>query len=262
MLQRFQDDSLVHYRFDRFLPHSNVRHEIFTRLGGVSQPPFNALNLGRSVGDSPDAVEENYRRVCQVLGVAHESLVTGYQVHSDRVAIVGREHKGYLLKDTDALITHSPDICLTLRFADCVPLVFFDPVQRAVGLAHAGWKGTVSKIGSKVIASLQSAYGSHPADIIAGIGPSIGPCCYQIGADVIQQMEQAFPNTEDLLITQADRSIHLDLWVTNRRALEMCGVQHIEVAGICTSCHRDEFFSHRGDRGHTGRFGAFVMLSA
>lgn len=261
-MQRLQDDSLVHYRFDRLAPHSNVNHGIFTRLGGVSRPPFSSLNLGRSVGDSPDAVEENYRRVCQVLGVAHESLVTGYQVHSDRVAVVGRAHRGYLLKDTDALVTDSVDICLTLRFADCVPLVFFDPVRQAVGLAHAGWKGTVSKIGGKVVEAMQFAYGCKPADIIAGIGPSIGPCCYQVGADVIQQVQQAFSGVDGLFVAQGDGSLHLDLWAANRRALEALGIEIIEVSGLCTSCHRDEFFSHRGDKGQTGRFGAFVKLAA
>jgi hypothetical protein len=234
---------------------------VFTRLGGVSQPPFASLNLGRSVGDSPEAVAENYTRICHTLGIEKESLVTGYQVHSEHVAVVGPEEAGKLLPTTDGLVTNAPGVSLTLRFADCVPLLFFDPVRRVVGIAHAGWKGTVSQIGSKVIDTLRSAYGSQPSDIMACIGPSIGPCCYQVGEDVIRQVREVVPYSGDLLMPQADGSLHFDLWAANRRQLEDAGVTTIEVAGLCTSCHREEFFSHRRDEGKTGRFGASIALT-
>ena len=259
-MQRCQDNSLVYYRFQELAPQVNLVHGVFTRLGGVSRPPFATLNLGRTVGDSEDAVQENYTRICRTLDIAEDSLVTGYQVHSDRVAIVGPDEKGALLPTTDALVTDSAEISLTLRFADCVPLFFFDPVRRVVALAHAGWKGTVNKIGSKVIDVFQTAYDSRSSDIIACIGPSIGPCCYQVGNDVIQQVEEAFPTATDLLLLQQDDSVHLDLWAANRLQLETSGVTKIEEAEMCTVCHRDEFFSHRGDRGSTGRFGAFLAL--
>jgi YfiH family protein len=259
-LLRCQDNSLVYYRFQELAPHVNLVHGVFTRLGGVSPPPFATLNLGRTVGDSEDAVQENYSRICRTLDIARDSLVTGYQVHSDRVAIVGPDEKGALLPTTDALVTDSTEISLTLRFADCVPLFFFDPVRRVVALGHAGWKGTVNKIGSKVLDVFQTAYDSRSSDIIACIGPSIGPCCYQVGDDVIQQVEEAFPTATDLLLPQHDDSVHLDLWAANRHQLEMSGVTKIEEAELCTVCHRDEFFSHRGDRGSTGRFGAFLAL--
>lgn len=259
-MQRCQDNSLVYYRFQELTSQINLVHGVFTRLGGVSRPPFATLNLGRTVGDSEDAVQENYTRICCTLDIAEDSFVTGYQVHSDHVAVVGPDEKGALLPTTDALVTDSPEISLTLRFADCVPLLFFDPVRRVVGLAHAGWKGTVNRIGSKVIEVFQTAYDSRPSDIIACIGPSIGPCCYQVGDDVIQHVEEAFLTASDLLIPQQDNSVHLDLWAANRHQLETLGVTKIEEAEICTVCHRDEFFSHRGDKGLTGRFGAFVAL--
>lgn len=259
-MQRCQDNGLVYYRFNDLTAHKNLMHGVFTRLGGVSLPPFGTLNLGKSVGDSKEAVQENYARICRTLGIAGNTLVTGYQTHSDHVAIVGPQEKGKLLEATDALLTNSPEVSLTLRFADCVPLLFFDPVQEVIGLAHAGWKGTVNKIGSKVVNVFQTAYGSRPSDIIACIGPSIGPCCYQVGDDVIAQVKRGFPATGDLLICQPDDSIHFDLWAANRFQLQQQGVVRIEEARLCTACHRGEFFSHRGDKGLTGRFGIFMAL--
>jgi len=259
-LKQRQVNSLVYYEFDELASRTDLRHGVFTRLGGVSRPPFDTLNLGRSAGDDDAAVEENYLRVCRALGIGRTSLVTGYQVHSDHVAVVDSSDAGKILPATDGLVTIDERISLTLRFADCVPLLFFDPVQRAIGLAHAGWKGTVKKIGVKVVQTMEQAFGCQPADIIACIGPSIGPCCYEVGDDVIEQVRRAFPYAEELLIPQADGGIHFDLWAANRRQLQDLGLTRIEEAKICTAGRCDEFFSHRGNHHRTGRFGVFMSL--
>jgi len=259
-LYRCQANSLVYYEFDGLASQAGLQHGVFTRLGGVSRPPFDTLNLGRSVGDDDEAVEENYSRVCRALNIVRNSLVTGYQVHSDHVAVVSPNDAGRLLPSTDGLLTASEGLSLTLRFADCVPLLFFDPVQQVVGLAHAGWKGTVNHIGVKVVQAMQEKFGSCPENILACIGPSIGPCCYEVGNDVIDQVRQVFPYADDLLIPQVQHTVHFDLWAANRRQLQESGLAQIEEAKMCTACQRDEFFSHRGDHHQTGRFGVFISL--
>lgn len=260
-MRRRQDNGLVYYQFEALSACSGLIHGVFTRLGGDSQPPFATLNLGRGVGDAPAAVEENYRRIARALGVEPTSFVTGYQVHSDHVVVVTNDMAGQLLPATDALVTQASRVTLTLRFADCVPILLFDPTQRAIGVAHAGWKGTLSRIAGKAIRAMEAAFGSRPEDIIAGIGPSIGPCCYEIGPDVLEQVEAVFGDTDGLLQDNPHGRVHLDLWAANRRVLAEEGVRVIELGNLCTSCHKDEFYSHRGEAGLTGRFGAFVALS-
>jgi polyphenol oxidase len=260
-LKRCQVNSLVYYQFQELTSQVALRHGVFTRLGGVSRSPFDTLNLGRSVGDSEEAVEENYTRICRALGIARDSLVTGYQTHSDNIAVVGSGDVGRLFPSTDALITDCAEVSLVLRFADCVPLLFFDPTHRVIGLAHAGWKGTVDGIGAKVVRLLQERFGSRPSELIACIGPSIGPCCYEVGSDVTELVRDAFPAAEDLLVPQSNQSVHFDLWAANRLQLQESGLTRVEEARVCTACHCDEFFSHRGNHHTTGRFGVFMSLA-
>jgi YfiH family protein len=166
-----------------------------------------------------------------------------------------------VVQATDALITDVPGVPLMLRFADCVPIWFYDPVRRAIGLAHAGWRGTVAGVGRATVAEMGKAFGSRPEDVIACIGPSVGPCCYEVGKDVAYAVGEAFPGVEgQLLSPRANGSWHLDLWAANRHQLAACGVVYIEVAGICTACHTDEWFSHRAEQGRTGRIGALIGL--
>ena len=259
-MHRREENGLVYYQFEAWAAHSDLIHGVFTRLGGVSRPPFATLNLGRGVPDEPSAIDENYRRICAFLGLDRSSLVTSYQTHSDHVVVVDDAMAAQLLPATDALVTQSPRVALTLRFADCVPILLFDPVQRAIGIVHAGWKGTLSRIAGKTAEAMAAAFGSRPSNLMAGIGPSIGPCCYEVGADVRRQISATFGRVDGLLQPRAGDRVHLDLWAANRRVLEEAGVQDIETGGLCTSCHRDEFYSHRGEAGVTGRFGAFLAL--
>jgi YfiH family protein len=159
------------------------------------------------------------------------------------------------------LLTDKAGIPLMQRFADCVPLVLYDPSRRALALAHAGWRGTVQGVALEAVRAMVQAFGSQPSDIIAGVGPSIGPCCYEIGPKVATQVCSNLQQGE-LLLPQADSAIHLDLWAANRRQLEAAGVGQVEVAGLCTACHTKEFFSHRAERGLTGRFSVMALLPA
>jgi YfiH family protein len=149
---------------------------------------------------------------------------------------------------------------LLLRYADCVPILFFDPVRRAIGVTHAGWRGTAIKIAAKTAQTMIETFGTHPRDLIACIAPSIGPCCYRVGDDVIAHVRAAFVDADTLLIQQTDGSVHLDLWQANARQLSALGIEQIEIAQICTAHHTNEFYSWRAERGNTGRFGAIIAI--
>jgi YfiH family protein len=257
-MQRVTYGSLVYYQFPNLLPCANLVHGLFTRLGGHSLTPWASLNTGHTVGDDPQAVEANHRLICQALGIEWGDVVSPHQVHSATVGIVGREHRGQVRPETDALVTGHPDVLLMLRFADCVPVLFHDPRQQVVGLAHAGWRGTVAGMVGATVQAMVNAFGCRPSDIVAGIGPAIGPCCYQVGDDVAV----AFRDTPHLLRPAGDGHWYLDLWAANQEQLARAGVREVCMADICTACHTDEWFSHRAERGRTGRWGALIGLRA
>ena len=260
-MQRSTFGSLVYYQFGSLLPFPELSHGVFTRLGGHSRPPWHSLNTGHTVGDDPEAVDANHRLICEALGFCTEDIVSPHQVHGATVARVDAGDRGRVVYDTDALITDAPGVVLMLRFADCTPIWLYDPIRRVVGLAHAGWRGTVAGTVRAAVEAMQSAFGSDPSDVLAGLGPSIGPCCYEVGADVAQGVREAFPRVAaQLLAPRANGKWHLDLWASNRHHLERAGVGHVEVAGMCTACHTDEWFSHRAEQGRTGRIGALIGL--
>jgi len=176
------------------------------------------------------------------------------------VALVGLGDRGRVIPATDALITDTPGVALMLRFADCLPVLLYDPVRGAIGLAHAGWKGTVEGIAAKTVSAMVEAYGSRPANIMAGLGPCIGPCCYQVGAEVIEAVKARFNHWPGLLRPQGDGSVHFDLCEANRCQLAELGVEEVEVIQLCTACRTDELFSHRAEGGHTGRFAVILGM--
>ena len=260
-MRREENNGLLYYRFHSLAACGEIVHGVFTRLGGISRPPYHWLNVGKSVGDDQEAVDANHDLICRTLGIGRSDIATAYQVHGANVAVVGPEDRGRVALQTDALVTHSPGVFLMLRFADCVPMAFYDPVQHAIGLAHAGWKGTLGKAAQKTVEAMMETCGSRAADLIACIGPSIGPCCYQIGGNVVKLVNEVFPHQPQLLHQQGDGSRHFDLWEANRLQLAALGVHQIEVSGLCTACHNDEFFSHRADNGRTGRFAVVMGLN-
>ncbi|MHB0857787.1 MAG: peptidoglycan editing factor PgeF [Anaerolineae bacterium] len=249
-----------YWRFDGF-PEKGVAHGVFSRAGGSSVGPFASLNVGRTVGDDPDAVESNLARIYAVLGFGPEQVVTGHQVHGDRVAVVGQGDAGKVLPETDALITNIPGLALLLRFADCVPVLFHDAERGIVGIAHAGWQGTAQRIAAKTALAMVAVYGCRPEALHAAVGPSIGPCCFEVGPEVVDAVRASVPEAAwSAIERQGSPRPHVDLWQANAWQLQEVGVRRIEVAGVCTQCRREEFFSHRGEGGRTGRFAALIGL--
>jgi hypothetical protein len=160
----------------------------------------------------------------------------------------------------DIILTDKPEVTLFMRFADCVPILLHDPENSVIGISHAGWLGTVRDVAGATVDMMSERYGSNPADIIACIGPSIGPDHYEVGDDVITQVHQTFGGDASLVLPLHNEKIHFDLWKANQYLLERAGIRHIELAGICTACHTDDWFSHRAEKGKTGRFGALISL--
>ncbi len=260
-MQRSNGRGPVYYRFDRWLDRPEIIHAVFTRQGGTSAAPWDSLNVGGTVGDDPEAVRRNLTLVYETLELDARRACTVWQVHSADAVIADECPPGRRwLARADAMVTNRPGVALAMRFADCVPILFYDPGHRAIGMAHAGWRGTVTQVAVSALRAMQTAYGSEPGQVQAAIGPSIGPDRYQVGPEVVQAVEQAFGTSDGLIRRADDGSAYLNLWEANRLALERTGVQHIEVAGMCTASNVDEFFSHRAERGRTGRFGAIIAL--
>lgn len=256
-MKRHQVNGVVQYRFDGLENIENLRHAILTRLGGVSQGPYATLNLGHTVGDDPRAVEENHRRALRPLGIHPDRVVSPWQVHGARVEIVGKEHLGTVRPKTDALLTVTPGVPLMMRFGDCTPVVLCDPVRRVVGMAHAGWRGIVAGVVESTVRTMSEQLGCNPENVWAGLGPTIGPCCYEVGADVAREIEEACPAGSQV-IEQVNGRIHADLPSAVEAQLKHAGIRRIERTGLCTSCRVDEFFSHRAENGDTGRFGIVI----
>lgn len=254
-------------RFDIF-PRDLFIHGISTRYGGVSRGFYDSLNLGLHVGDEAEGVRENRRRFCRVLGVNAQDAVTCRQVHGDKVTRVSAADKGAgstryedAIADTDALITNEAGLPLLLFFADCTPILLADPVKRAVGIAHGGWKGTVKSIAAKTVAAMAREFGSRPADMLAAIGPSVGSCCYRVGSEVADRFREAFPSfAAEILRKGVPDGIYLDLQLCSIRQLETAGLKadNIAAAHVCTACNSRQFFSYRADNGKTGRIAALI----
>ena len=237
-----------------------LMHGVFTRRGGTSPAPWESLNLGGSVGDDPLRVRANKQRVLDALGRSESSLFEVWQMHTDRVVVAERPRQGDTLIQADAIITRSPDVTLLMRFADCVPILLYDERQHAIGMVHAGWLGTVRKAAVAAVKEMGAKFNSRPQDLRAGIGPSIGPDHYPVGADVLEQVELAFGQDAASHMLVEDGQVNFDLWSANRALLQQAGVRMIEVSGVCTACHPEDWYSHRGEKGRTGRFGAAIAL--
>lgn len=261
-LLRRTDNGLVTYHFRRLTAEGLV-HAIFTRLGGVSHEPFDSLNVSRSVGDDEAAIVQNLARVYAGMGLTPNQVATAHQVHSNRVAVVTAQDGGRLVPATDGLVTNTPGLAILLRFADCQPIILYDPVRHAMGLVHAGWRGLAQGIARRAVETMQEAFGTKPADLLAGLGPAIGPCCYTVGDEVASALGYALPDWQKVMsLDPSGTGWRLDLPAANAQQLNAAGVRarRMEQAGLCTACHHDEFFSHRADKGHTGRFAVVVYL--
>jgi YfiH family protein len=220
----------------------------------VSSDRCESLNVSYNVGDRTDNVDENLRRAAESVGSKREELFSAYQVHGRNVALV--ECDTAPRPQCDVLITGSSARALMLRFADCTPVLVADPKRKVVAVVHAGWRGSAMRAASAAVSALVEAFSSNPKDLVAGIGPAIGPCCYTVGEDVVA----AFADRPALL-----KDGRLDLWEANRAALVEAGVPEaqIEVAGVCTQCQSDRYFSHRANGGEpAGRFAALIKIAS
>lgn len=243
-----------------------VEHCFTTREGGVSEGIFSTLNLSFTRGDDSNAVLENYRRVAAFFGKTVNDFVCSDQTHTTNVKRVGKKEAGFgvtRLKEytyVDGLITNEPGVILSTFYADCVPLYFVDPVHKAIGLSHSGWRGTVERMGKKTLEAMREAFGTNPKDVIAAIGPSICQDCYEVSEDVAEHFYQEFG--EDVLIHKGNGKYQLDLWKANKIVLTQAGVlpKHITVTDVCTCCNPKLLFSHRASQGKRGNLAAFMML--
>lgn len=255
-------DQIKYFTFELFAD-AAITHAVFTRRGGVSPAPWDALNVGLTVGDDPTNVMENKLRSFRALDRKYETVFDSWLVH-DTGVLVAEEPRPPEMKTPpqgDIILTDNPRVTLYMRFADCVPILLYDPVRGVVGLAHAGWLGTVKRVGEAAVRAMATRYGSKPADIQAVVGPSISSEKYEVGPEVIQQVTNAFGGDAAALLPQHNGSPHFDLWAANRLVLEKAGVGKIEVAGICTASNLQDWYSHRGEGGKTGRFGALIALN-
>ncbi len=255
-----EQDGLRYYSFDIFSP--AVTQAVFTRRGGVSSAPWHSLNLGGSVGDDPAHVAENRIRVFRALGCEPASIHDVWLVHGTSIIYADAPRPlDQPPPKADIIFTDNPNVSLFMRFGDCVPILFHDPKKKVIGIAHAGWQGTVRGVVQAAVEGMQARYGSLAEDIVAGIGPSIGVDHYEVGADVISQFQGKFKQDADQMLQTRNGSAYLDLWTSNAIQLQNAGVQQIQISGVCTACHLDDWFSHRAEKGKTGRFGALMALT-
>lgn len=248
---------------DRGLP-----HVVTTRLAGASEAPYDRANLGFGVDDSPRAVIGNRQSAIARIGLKLDDLAVGYQVHGDRIAEVGSADRGRGARDratslpeTDSMLTRTPGVGLLTMIADCSALVLYAPDVPAVGVAHLGWRGTVARLGEKLARRMIEELGADPRSLAGAVSPGIGPCCYEVGDNVVGRVAVAFPD-RDGLIASVDGKTIFDIPAAILAQLDDSGVppESVELSGLCTSCRTDLFYSHRAERGLTGRFGLLAAL--
>lgn len=255
-----EHNELRYYSFDIFS--KSIKQAVFTRHGGVSLAPWHSLNLGGSVGDDPAHVAENRVRVFQSMGCEPASIHDVWLVHGTSIVYADAPRPlDQPSAKADIIFTDNPNVSLFMRFGDCVPILFHDPKKHVIGIAHAGWVGTVRGVVQTAVEGMQSHYGCKPEDIVAGIGPSIGVDHYEVGADVISQFQEKYNKDADQILQTRNGSTYLDLWTANAIQLRNAGVEQIQISRLCTACHLDDWFSHRAEKGKTGRFGAIMALA-
>lgn len=240
---------------------ANVKHAFFTRIGGTSQPPFESLNTDPFGGDDTIAVSNNLLKIADIMGVDFSRLVGVKQVHGNEVYKVEAGAMSARNMKADAIITEATDVAISIKTADCVPILLIDPANNAIGAIHAGWRSTVQNIVSKTLSAMTESYGTDPSKLVALIGPHIKPCCFTVSSEVTEEFKNAFPNNNSII---EDDSI--DLGRANLQQLLDSGVQesNITTEGGCTHCNEEEFFSHRRDGSgdtSTGRQISIILIS-
>ena len=247
-----------------------VRHGFSTRMGGVSEGFLGSMNLSFTRGDDPEKVRENFRRMGMAIGFETKDLVLSDQTHTTNVRLVTEEDRGKGFDkekdytDTDGLITNVPGLMLVTIYADCVPLYFVDPVHKAIGLSHSGWKGTVHRMGKVTLERMAEEFGTRPEDVQAAIGPSICQGCYEVSEDVAEAFMNEFADHQDdqLVYRKDNGKYQLNLWRANELVLLEAGIrpEYLTITNVCTCCNHELLFSHRASHGQRGNLGAFLGL--
>jgi len=245
------------------------RHGFSTRFGGVSEDCFSSLNLRLNSSDAPGNVMENFRRVCDALDIPVSALVLSRQTHGTRIYDATEKDmgKGLLresdIRDADGLATATPGVALVTFYADCVPLYFLGTKTKVIGLAHAGWKGTQANMAQTMVTHLQNRYNCRPADLLAGIGPSIGACCFETDLPVANMFREAYDFAGEFISPGENSKHFIDLKKINQRCMTNAGIpsENISTANECTKCRPDKYFSHRLSGENRGGMAAFLMLT-
>lgn len=261
-----QYGDVIYFTFEHFDDTGLVNHCFTSKVGGYSSNNYESLNMGLNIGDDNFLVKQNHKLVADLLNAELESFVYSKQVHSTRIIQIKEGFNPIEdlknICDVDGFITDSSNFTLHTVYADCVPVYILDPVNKVVGIAHSGWRGTVGKIGKELMKSLEVAFGSKPLECLAGIGPSIGPCCFEVGKEVTAEFEKVFTNKEDYLYKKKEKKDYLDLQKANVAVLIEAGIplESIISADMCTCCNPEYFYSYRRDNGNTGRMAAILKL--
>jgi hypothetical protein len=262
-----QEDQICYLTSESLLE-AKIPHAFIMRHGGVSPAPWESLNVGGGVGDTPEHVIENRYRSFRALGRDPDSLYDVWQVHgSDVVCTKSPRLKNQPYLQADCILTDATNVTLFMRFADCVPIMLYDPNRRIVGLVHAGWKGTLNQCVANAIHTMVAQYHSQPANILAVVGPSICAKHYEVGSEIVRTVERVFGDEAKAVLPNGEGGLtagkaYFDLWQANRLIIERSGVRNIEITGQCTVCHNQDWFSHRAEEGKTGRFGVLIGQKA
>ncbi len=247
-------------QFNNLSEFEDIVHFSTTRIGGVSSKRLESLNLGYTVNDNPKNVTQNLDSLAQSIGFERNQMVSPKQTHSKNIGIVNSNKD--IFPDTDALITNKPGICIFIRTADCVPILLYDPIKKALAAIHSGWKSTVQEISKHTIELMQKEFGTKPEDLIAGIGPSIGPTVYEVGTEVAKIFNKQFGANHIVNPIKNSDKYLLNLWEVNKQILIESGIpkEQIEIAEICTYTNSELFYSARRDGVKTGRLATGIML--
>ena len=247
-----------------------VRHLFSTRIGGVSEGIYSTMNLSYTRGDKKEAVDENFRRMAEIFGAGTEKIICSKQTHTTNVRMVTEKDcgKGVVsptdYDDVDGLITNVPGVILSTSYADCVPLYFVDTKEKAIGLSHSGWRGTVARMGRETLKVMEEAFGTRPEHVVAAIGPSICRDCYEVSEDVAKAFCEEFPESFNEFLTKgkAEGKYQLDLWGANKRGLLDAGIlpENLAVTDVCTCCNSEYLYSHRASKGQRGALAAMMEL--
>lgn len=257
MIHEIGPNGIPYLRFES-IPFERVAHGVMTRHGGVSPAPWESLNFSITVGDEHENVRRNSILAHQALALDPTRQIDRYITHTNRVWHVDERHLGQEAPYSDAIVTRTPNLSLVMTFADCQPLMAYDPVQHILGVAHAGWRGTLAGVALSLVRAME-AEGSQASDLRAGLGPAIGKCCYEVGPDVLDHAIN-WPDGETWFLPGKGDRLLLDMNAANESIFRRAGVMHIEKSEECTACHTETFFSYRGERPVTGRFALIASL--